>query len=287
MIPGLPPVLTQAAQGLSNLVLVTPLLSPTYGPIDSDPNNFGNALGPPLIFTTEGENTVNLQSEITDHFIETNSSVDDHVALRPERITVHGFIGELTNTFPAFLPPSTQVQAILGAISQFAPSFSKSAMNVINEAFQAYQAVSAAVNGAVSAWNTITGAETETFIGSQGISVLGANQTKQQLMFSQLYGYWARPLRGLSPALFQVQTPWAIFGFCAIESVNAVQDEKSEELTDFFVTFKVLRFVSTSSTNGPRVAGRLQQQSALLTQNGSASLGGKLSLPSGNFGLGG
>ncbi len=286
MIPGISN-LSQVAAGLSNLALVTPLLSPSYSPIDSDPNNFGKALGPPLMFITEGENTVNLQSEITDHFIETNSSVNDHYALKPERITVHGFIGEVTNTFPSLLPPATQVQAILGAISQFAPAFSQSAMNVINEASQAYQAASAAVNGAVSAWNTITGAETETFIGSQGISVLGANQTKQQLMFSQLYGYWARPLRRTVPGLVPGSNPWAIFGFCAIESVNAVQDEKTDEMTDFFVTFKVLRFVSTSSINGPQVAGRLQQQAALTTQNGSASLGNQLSLPSGNFGLGG
>ena len=165
------------------------------------------------MFIYEGENAVNLASDITDHYIETNSSVQDHIALKPERITVHGFIGELTNTFPPFLPPSTQVQAILGAIGAFAPGFSQSASNVINDAFQAYQAVSSAVNGAVGAWNTVNGSETQTFIGSQGISALGSNQTKQQLMFSQLYGYWSLPLKGLAPALFHVQTPWAIFGF--------------------------------------------------------------------------
>lgn len=282
------PSLSQAARGLSNLALVTPLLSPAYGPISSDPNSFGQSLGPSLMFDYEGENVVQLESEITDHFIENNSSVSDNIALKPERITVHGFKGEVSNSFPAFLPPSTQVMSTLAAIGQFAPAFSQSAMNVINGAAQAYQAVQNAANGAVSAWNSVTGQSAQTTIGSAGITALGANQTKQQLIFSQFYGYWSAQLAGRPPVLFSVQTPWAIFIPCAIEGMRWVQDEKSQEITDVSITFKMMRFISTGILQPLQQTGRAVNQYAPTTQNGSASLkpGPSVAAQASNFGLG-
>lgn len=266
------PSLSQAARGLSNLALVTPLLTPSYGPISSDPNSFGTVLGPSLAFDYEGENVVVLNSEITDHFLESNSTVSDNIALKPERITVHGFKGEVANNLPSFLPPLTQVMSILGAIGEFAPGFSKSATNVIAEATQAYQAAQNAVNGAVSAWNSITGGQSETVVSSSGIVSLGANQTKQQLIFSQFYGYWSSQIAGNPPTLFTVQTPWAIFTPCAIEEMRWVQDEKTQTVTDVFITFKMIRFVSTGTVQSQQVAGRAVSQYAPSIQNGSASL---------------
>lgn len=271
MIAGVP-FLSQAAQGLANLALVTPLISPSYGPISSDPNSFGDSLGPTLMFDYEGENTVVCQSEITDHVIETNSTISDNIALKAEKITVHGYKGELTNAFPSFLPPLAQVNAVLGAISQFAPEFSKSATNVINGAAQAYQAAQGAVNGAVSAWNSITGQSQQTVIGSQGIDSLGTNQTKQQQIFSQFYGYWASQLAGNPPTLFIVQTPWAVFIPCAIEEMRWVQDEKTTEITDVTITFKMMRFVSTGKLQAPQATGRAVDQYSPTSQNGAASL---------------
>jgi len=256
------PSISQPAQALSDLALVTPILSPAYGPISDD----GQSIGPSLMFDFEGENSVILKSDITDQFIEDNTSVQDQIALKPEMVTVHGFKGELANTFPAGLPPATQVQAILGAIGAFQPGFSKSATNVINGVAQDYQAVTSAVNGAVSAWSTINGGLTETVIASGGILATGAVQTKQQLIFSQFYGYWRNGV------LFTVQTPWAIFSPMAIEEIKFTQDEKTNTITDVFITFKMMRFVSTSPNNGPQSTGRAQNQSAPLTQNGSASL---------------
>lgn len=276
-IAGIQPI-SQLAQGLSNLAVVSPILSPKYGPIDIQ----GNSLGPGLIFNLEGENAVHLQSEITSHFIQSNLSVQDHIALKPEIITVHGFIGEVTNLFPDFVPPQSQVQAVLASISAFAPGFSKSAMNTINSASQAYSSVKNAVNGAVTAWNSITGGQSETIINGGGIFAPGASQTKQQLMFAQFYGYWR------TKTLFTVQTPWATFLPCPILEVHAVQDEKTNSMTDFFVTFMLIRFVRTQTGETLIPTGRAVDQYAPTTQNGAASLKSSPSLSAQitDFGLG-
>jgi hypothetical protein len=77
-----------------------------------------------------------------------------------------------------------------------------------------------------------------TVINGSGLNPRG-NQTKQQTYFQQFYGYWA------NRTLFTIQTPWAIFQDMAIQTLRAVQDADTRVITDFEVTFKLMRFAST------------------------------------------
>src|SRR5271167_1789126 len=110
---------TTAAAALGNLLLVTPNNTIGYQP--QNPNNPTDN-PPALLFNYEGENTVNLMSDITDHWVENNSSIQDQIALKPVEITTQGFIGELNN-----LPPNSVFQALqqaankLTGVSAYAP----------------------------------------------------------------------------------------------------------------------------------------------------------------------
>ena len=48
-----------------------------------------------FVFDTEDETTINLSTEITDHFSESNSSIQDHIAVKPKKITLKSYVGEL------------------------------------------------------------------------------------------------------------------------------------------------------------------------------------------------
>lgn len=78
---------------LSNLVLAIPQKQRGY----EIPNVDGDLTGEALLFDYESENTASLESDITDHFVEDNTYLNDHIALRPEIISVRGFKGELSN----------------------------------------------------------------------------------------------------------------------------------------------------------------------------------------------
>jgi len=54
------------------------------------------------------------------------------------------------------------------------------------------------------------------------------------------YGYWQ------SRTLFTVQTPWAIFQDMAIQNLRAIQDDSTRMITDFEITFKMLRFAAAA-----------------------------------------
>lgn len=52
-----------------------------------------------FVFDIEGEEVFELRSEITDHYIENNTSIQDQWGRLPERVTLKGYVGELVGYF--------------------------------------------------------------------------------------------------------------------------------------------------------------------------------------------
>lgn len=258
---------------ISSLLLATPNPSQTKG---YQPQNASTSTGllsllqppPGLLFNYEGEQTATFESDITDHFIEDNTAIQDQIALKPIIITTHGFIAELTNA------PATGAQGLLQqatntltSLGSFAPALSSTAQNTYNQASAAYQLGTSAVNSSISAISSLGGSQGESVIGSIGGTIVKSNnQNKQQTIFQQLYGYWQQRTQ------FTIQTPWAIFQNMAILRVRAVQDGETNTITDFEVSFKQLNFASTALGSQLQTQGRLQSQSAPLTNLGNGAL---------------
>lgn len=250
--------ITTAATSLSNLILATPQERLGYQPQNPPTKDGVVAQNPPtLVFNYEGEQTLTLESDITDHFIEDNTAIQDQVALRPEIITTQGYIGELNDVIPRALKPLKIAADKLTVLVAYTPALTETALIAYQQAFFAYQVASQTINAAIAAWSSITGSS-------------GA-QTKQQAMFQQFYGYWQRRV------LFTVQTPWGILQDCAIKSLKAVQDAETRMITDFQVSFKKLRFAKT--TNFAAQTTTLQGRAAAQA-NGLVDLGSSTPVPS-------
>lgn len=252
------------------IALVTPVGSTQgYQPLNK-PNSNGTASqapqSPALIFNYEGENVVALESDITDHWIENNSTIQDQIALKPEQVTVHGFIGELNDVLPPSLASLQAVANKLTIISGYAPSLSATALLAYDKALLAYEVAASVANSAVSAWSSLTNTgPSQNIITGQAITT-SALQNKQQQMFSLFYFYWR------SQTLFNVQTPWAVFNNMAISRMRAIQDAETNVITDYEITFKMMRFASTLSINiAPILQGRLNDQASPGSSNGISS----------------
>lgn len=261
---------TTAATALSNLILVSPQKTVGYQPQNAPSFKKETSVPPPaILFNYEGEQSVALSSDITDHYIENNTAIQDQIALRPEIITTNGFIGELNDVAPAALKPIQQLAQKLVTIGAYTPQLSATAQLAYNEAFFAYQIGANLVNSAVSSWSSITGSGGQSVINGSGITPQ-PNQTKQQIYFQQFYGYWK------NRTLFTIQTPWAIFQDMAIQSLRAVQDAETRVITDFEVTFKLMRFAATLSTpntlNSNNFQGRGKYQSSSVVDLGTSAL---------------
>jgi hypothetical protein len=235
---------TNAAIGLSNLIIATPEdigIVPEVTGQQTKADSFK--------FDYYGDQSIELRSDITDHFIEDNTSLQDHIALPPELIRGHGFVAELKDFIPdapAFLK---QARDKLTTISAYTPQISITALIAYNTAVQVYQVAKLATSALVSRWGSLAGNKTTTI----GSAVFSDNLNEQQKAFQKFYGYYKKRV------LFKVQTPWAIFEHCAIESLKFTQGADSVSLSDVEVVFKPIRFAETlvSDLNGNIVGGEI------------------------------
>lgn len=238
---------------LSGIILVNPQrnigyqpqnapMSPGMGPLEGQSDNF--------IFNYEGEQSLILESDITDHYVEDNTSINDQIALRPEVVTTHGYIGELTDIAPPLLVPLRIAASKLTGIGAYAPSLSVTALRAYNTAILNYSSASQLINSAVDAWDSLT----------------GETQNKQQKAFVKFYGFWKQR------TLFTIQTPWNIMNNMAIKSLRAIQDPDTTMITDFEITFKKMNFSTTMTTGGLQAGqGRFNNQAAPEIKLGSTS----------------
>lgn len=254
--------ISSTTTGIAGVVMAVPQLTSLLPGQKSAQNTIGyqptlqngNSVNPPsLIFDYEGEQSVELKSDITDHWAEDNLTLQNQIALRPIRINTRGFIGELTNRPPNAVLAALQVAANkLTLVPGMTPALSPQALNAYNQAAFAYQTGVNAANAAVTAFSTLTSGlqgTGEAVVSNQGItntSSLNAfgvgTQSRQQIYFQQFYGYW------FNRTLFTVQTPWAVFTNMVIETLRPQQDEDTNTVTTFEVTFKQLRFATTGSS---------------------------------------
>lgn len=261
---------TTAATALSNLVLVSPNLTIGYQPMNPS-NPDGSPSTAPLpdsfLFHYEGEQTATMDSDITDHYIEDNTAIQDQIALRPVMITTQGYIGELNDVVPKLLSPLYSIAQNLQIVSAYTPALSATALIAYNEAFQLYQVAANAANSAISAWSSISGTGGTNVIADDSVIEINPVQNKQQTAFQQFYGWW------VNRYFFTLQTPWAIFENMVIKTIRPIQSAETNVITTFECTFKQIRTASSALTP-PQSAvsqGRLSQQSSDVTNQGTST----------------
>lgn len=266
--------ITTAATTLSNLILVSPQKTVGYQPQNAPSwKKDTQPLKTSYVFNYEGEQTATLTSDITDHYIEDNTAVQDQIALKPIAITTNGFVAELNDIPPAALAIVQQAAQKLSAVGAYVPQLSTTALIAYNEAFQLYQVGANAVNSAVSLWSTINGSGGESVINGSGLNAQ-PSQNKQQVAFQSFFGYWN------SRTLFTIQTPWAIFQDMAILTLKGIQDAETNVISEFEITFKQIRFAATQTSSqistvlydNNNMQGRALNQGAPVTNLGTNSL---------------
>jgi hypothetical protein len=235
--------ITTGITSLSNLVLISPQTNIGYYQQTSTvpPGVDKKTLNKPgFLFDYEGENVVQLESDITDHYVENNSTISDQISIKPVTVTVQGFVAELNDILPEVNTLVKTAQSKLQVLSPYTPELSVTALVAINEAILAYEVIA----------NTVDSVQ-------QTLSALGVGEykNKQQLAFSQFFqAYQTR-------TLFSIQTPWNIFTNMAIKSLRAIQNSETRMITDFEISFKQINFVNSYVEGGTAQERALSQYS--------------------------
>ena len=204
-----------------------------------------------FVFDVEGDTEVNLTADITDHFTEGNFSVQDHIALKPKKVKLDTYVGELVyyngNNGNA---PLERLSRKLVTVNSYLPALSSAASQVKS---------------------LLDGSQKDiTFggIASSALNIYGLvkNITPPLPRQQQAYQYFKALYE--SKTLMSLQTPFEFCQNMAIESIVATQDADSKFISNFSITLKEIRTVSTISVDSLIADGRAALQGANSKDNG-------------------
>ncbi len=199
-----------------------------------------------FVFDYEGESTVTYQADITDHYLESNDAVQDHIAQRPARVVLRGFVSELVSKSPAgVLGALNTIQNKLTALPAYLGPYTPGAVQSIQRGITAAQVAVEKINLGLAKVQNIVG-----FLPGAA-----PHKSKQQKAFAQLTALWQ------SRQVFTVETPYRYFDSMVIETLSFIQPEETRDWSDISVTLKQMRFVQVASvSNKDTFAGRAAQQ---------------------------
>jgi hypothetical protein len=210
-----------------------------------------------FVFDYEGETTVNLNSDITDHYTEDNTVINDHIAIRPARVTLRGFVSELSLNRTRTL--SGIIEAVsdrLGTVDAYLQDYTPGMVKQMQQTLAAAQNVANTVSQVAERAGNIVGLFAN---GHPG-------QTKQSRAFESLESLWK------TKQYFELETPYKIYENMVIESIVFMQPDDSKYQSDITVTLKEIRFakVQVAPYDPANYSGRSISQAAPMKDNGKA-----------------
>lgn len=209
-----------------------------------------------FVFDVEGESVVNLQNEITDHFVEDNTSIQDQIAVKPKRITLKNYVGEIADivedrdngTVQKLTRKLTVLNGLLPELSDASAQAQDSIRGLITE-------------GENIGDIDILDIEVPDFNKVVDLYAVARNFGRPQSKLEQAYQYF-KALRD-QKILISVQTPFEFMPNMAIETISARQGEETRTVSDFSITLKEIRFAGVEFTELSAQGRRAAQQSAV------------------------
>ena len=183
-----------------------------------------------FIFDIMAEEKIEMTADATDHYVEKNSAMQDHIAVKPTIITLRGYVGEVV--YKQTKDPS-KIQKLgqkLTTIVGFLPVITDLAKSLQQNASDAKKSPVDAIDSAISGGVDIYGAYKK----------LQKPKTKQAQAF-----YFFRSLMN-SKQLVAVDTPQGgFYNKMAIIGITAIQPDYTKQITDFTITLKEIRQATT------------------------------------------
>jgi len=182
-----------------------------------------------FVFDGEGETSVTHTSSITDNVIEDNSVIHDHIATKPVKIKLVRYMGELS------LKNETPLQALAGkVVPVLAPvvAFAPQMVSVTKN-------VTGVINGSTPMNMDALGGADDLYALFKNLNPMASSKQKAYIYFKALAE------KGIPVS---IQTPFQYFQNMAIETITATETEDNEEVSNFTLDMKQLRYASVTTT---------------------------------------
>ena len=217
------PTLLQGIQNLASSVVSQAIVRPLGSP---------NLLGVSgFMFDILDDEEITCDADITDHVVEANFSIQDHIALRPVRFTLRAYAAEQTDNIQQAIENLFLNAVGLQSLNGLLPSYNP-------QDAQFYSGIATIAQQSINAVNSVSSI-------AQLFGLISTTATKQQSAFQ--YFFQMQQTRQLC----QVETPFAVFDSMAIERIVALQSGSNRYIGDFTITFKQIKTVQSISISNP------------------------------------
>jgi len=192
-------------------------------------------------------------ADITDHFVEDNSTIQDHIAIKPLKFTLRGFVGELVNKRADPKSEVAELAEKLTIINSYIPVITAAARQLQSRIEDNKLSNVDEVESAV-------GTGVDLFQAYKAINPASMKQAKAYNFFSALFN---------AKQLVAVDTPFGFFSDMAIENIVSIQGDNAY-ISDFAITLKGFRTVSTKLVDfdEKKAQGRVANQKAEVADKG-------------------
>lgn len=213
---------------------------------------------------------IKLENEITDHYVETNSPIQDHIAQKPITLTLTGLVGDyfysvnqIEDMLARVVPTLTLVKEFLPKVSAAAAAIKTIKLNPIAKLKRLSNYNNPQQNGMfnLGATQTVVGSDfsaMDMFSLFQQLYKLKSAQTRAYMFFECLWK---------SRGLITVETTWKKFNNMAVQSISVKRDNNAD-ITDFSVTLKQITTVTTLVETLDEYKNRMEQQASSVVDKG-------------------
>lgn len=208
-----------------------------------------------FVFDIAEECEVSLESEITDHYVEDGTAVQDHIALAPERVTLRGYVGEIvydTGDDKGFVREAAEK---LTTVASYLPVVSNYANKIYNDIAK----INLDGDSVVTSIEKLFNVGGDVYKAYRDINIPQDKQGEAFIYFEALRN---------SRKLLTVQTPYRYYTDMAIETVKIIQDAQSRDGSDIEVTLKKIRFAQVTTSTQFSLASRLEQMASKVIDKG-------------------
>ena len=185
------------------------------------------------VFDIDKNASTKLSADITDHYMEDNSVVNDHIVRKPIEVTLTGLIGELVYKKPeGIVADISMVSGTLSIVDTYLGDYSPQALQKANLLLGQIQKNANMLSQ--------LGQKAQNMV--KAFSGDGQYKTMQQVAYNELKALYD------NDKLLTLQTPHAYYENMKIKDLSFTQDEDSESYSDISVTLKEIRFAKTTTT---------------------------------------
>ena len=205
------------------------------------------------LFPITGDEELRFRTQITRHYTEAGTPVQDQACLEPEEITVKGVVAELATGLPA-VAPQAKVNNALPLNPVMVPELAPGPAQTLAQTTAATAAASAGAQSSQSLYAYY-----------QANTPQQPGQTKQSNAAAFLYQLWK------GRALFSVETAFGIMNNMMILDGRCLQEAETREKSLFTLIFQKVRIAGDATVQLGQLAGRRVFQVGTVAPNGIAS----------------